>query len=179
MEIEEQIPLLEELLSEWKSVIGGDFLGYRNHLYRMLNFCFALNECSSEEKEKIIIAATFHDIGIWTDKTVDYIEPSVPPAIDYLKSRDLEQWSDEIRLMITEHHKLREYKDEYAPLVELFRKGDLVDFSLGAFKFGLPRAFIKEVKQHFPNEGFHKNLVKLASAWFIRHPLNPAPMMKW
>jgi hypothetical protein len=38
--------------------------------------------------------------------------------------------------MIDQHHKLGPYRDD--PLVETLRKGDLVDFSLGILKCGLP-----------------------------------------
>ncbi len=179
MRIEDQIPLIEELLSEWKALIGDEYMGYRNHVYRMVHFCLSLKECNDEEKEKIIIAGVFHDIGIWIEDTADYIEPSVPPAIAYLERRNLQAWNEEITLMITEHHKLREYSGDYSCLVELFRKADLVDFSLGTFKFGLPNTTIKALKTHFPNASFHKNLGKLAARWFIKHPFNPAPMMKW
>lgn len=179
MQIEQQIPLLEEIFSEWKTVIGNEYQGYRNHVYRMIHFCFALRQCSEEEKQKIIIAAAFHDIGIWIEDTVDYIEPSIPPAVEYLKRSGLESWTAEISLMISEHHKMRAYKGDFFPLVELFRKADLVDFSFGAVKFGLPKPVIVEVKAAFPNANFHKNLGKRAARWFVRHPLNPAPMMKW
>lgn len=171
--------LLDEVLEEWRPVIGIDFQGYRNHVHRMVRFCLLLKACTDEEREKIMIAACFHDIGIWTAQTLDYLDPSVPPALDYLTRRGLEGWSEEISLMITEHHKLRAYDDPRYPLVELFRQADLVDFSLGLFRFGLTRAQIRSMKAEIPNAGFHKTLVRLASRWFIRHPLNPAPMMKW
>ena len=177
--VEEQIPLLEEIFSDFKKTIGSEYQGYRNHVYRMIHFCLALRECSKEEREKIIIAGAFHDIGIWIEDTVDYIPPSLPPAMDYLKKRNLEAWSEEITLMITEHHKVREYENDLYPLVELFRKGDLVDFSFGAFNFGISKSYINEVKASFPNSDFHKNLGKRAVKWFLKHPLNPAPMMKW
>ena len=179
MIIEEQIPLLEEILTKWKGTIGNEYEGYKNHVYRMIHFCLALKDCNEEEKEKIIIAGAFHDIGIWIDDTVDYIPPSLPPAMEYLESRNLEAWSTEIELMITEHHKVREYKDTSYPLVEVFRKGDLVDFSFGSFKFGISKTYIKQVRAKFPNADFHKNLGKKAAKWFMKHPLNPAPMMKW
>lgn len=171
--------LLEENLGNWKKVIGPAYTGYKNHVCRMVTFCMALHPCSEEEREKIIIAGSFHDIGIWTAHTLDYIPPSLPPAMDYLQSRNLGHWSKEIGLMISEHHKLRAYPDLQYPLVEVFRRGDLVDFSLGFFKFGLSRSYIDEVKARYPNAGFHKNLVRLATRWLIKHPLNPAPMMKW
>lgn len=179
VKIEENIPLLEEILLQWKEIIGDEYQGYRNHVYRMIHFSLALNECTDEEKEKIIIAGAFHDIGIWIENTVDYIEPSIPPAMKYLKHRKLDDWSTEIALMIREHHKIREYKDTSYPLVEIFRKGDLVDFSFGVVKFGISKIFITNIKSVFPNADFHKNLGKRAAKWFVKHPLNPVPMMKW
>lgn len=179
MNIEDQIPLLEEILTVWKEVIGPEYNGYRNHVYRVIHFCLALKACNQAEREKIIIAGVFHDIGIWIKDTVDYIPPSLPPATEYLKSRNLPDWSAEIELMITEHHKIRPYRDKTYPLVEVFRQGDLVDFSLGLFKFGIPEGYIEDVGIRFPNAGFHKSLGKRAVKWFIRHPLNPLPMLKW
>ena len=179
MKIEQNISLLEDIFSEWKDIIGDEYQGYRNHVYRMIHFCLALHEYNEDDRKRIIIAGAFHDIGIWIDDTVDYIPPSLPPAMEYLKSNNLEEWSTEIGLMITEHHKIREYRDNNHPLVEVFRKGDLVDFSFGLFKFGLSKDIIDEVKNQFPNDNFHKNLGKRAAKWFLKHPLNPAPMMKW
>jgi hypothetical protein len=57
MVIEEHISLLEGILAKWKEVIGNDFPGYKNHVYRMIHFCFALHNCDDQEREKIIIAA--------------------------------------------------------------------------------------------------------------------------
>ncbi len=177
----EKLPLLDEILTDWQEIIGDDFDGYKNHVNRMILFCFALakEELSNEEKEKIIIAGAFHDIGIWIENTLDYLPPSLPPARAYLKKRSLEAWTTEIELMITEHHKFREYKNPDYPLVELFRKGDLVDFSLGTVKFGLAKQEIKKLKIEIPNAGFHKGLAKKVAKWFIKHPLNTAPMFKW
>lgn len=91
----------------------------------------------------------------------------------------LQEWSPEIELMINEHHKLTKYKDDRYPLVEIFRQGDLVDFSLGMFKFGLSMHDIQQVKIQFPNAGFHKRLAQLAGQWFTRHPFTLPPFMKW
>lgn len=179
-EIDDQIPLANEILDAWKIELGNDFLGYKNHVYRMINFCFALRqEFNEEEREKIIIAGCFHDLGIWTNKTFDYLPPSIVLAKDYLKQNKLENWSNEIELMIDMHHKLGVYQDSQNPLIETFRQGDLVDFSLGLMKCGLPKTYIKNVKKQFPNAGFHKCLVRLASGWIFKHPLNPIPVLKW
>ncbi len=179
MDIEKQIPLLEEILTEWQETIGSEYEGYKNHVYRMIHCCLALKECSEEEREKIVIAGAFHDIGIWIEDTVDYIPPSIPPAMEYLKRRDLTAWAAEIELMISDHHKITEFQDKTYPLVELFRKGDLIDFSFGLINFGISESYIKDLQAEFPNADFHIDLGKRAAKWFVKHPLNPAPMMKW
>ncbi|NOQ15118.1 MAG: hypothetical protein GQ583_11655 [Methyloprofundus sp.] len=179
MLIEEHIPLLEEILNAWKIEIGKDFQGYKNHVYRMVNFCFALHSCDEEAREKIIIAGCFHDLGLWTEHTVDYLPPSVALASAYLEAKNLQQWSAEIELMIDMHHKIREYDDDRYPLVEVFRRADLADFSLGLIKGGVTDDTISNVKAVFPNAGFHKMLLKEQAKWLIRHPLNPFPILKW
>lgn len=179
MNIEKHIPLLDAILEQWKGELGDDYSGYQNHVYRMVNFSLALHGFNSEEQEKITIAGCFHDLGIWSDKTFDYLPPSIVLAKEYLRKNGLEQWIPEIELMIGMHHKLGKNEGESNPLTEVFRQGDLVDFSLGIFKCGLPKTYIKSVKAQFPNAGFHKRLVKLAGSWFCRHPLNPLPVLKW
>lgn len=171
--------LIDEILGKWKSEIGSDYTGYKNHVYRMVNFTFALHDFKEEERQKIIIAGCFHDIGIWTADTFDYLPPSIDSAKKYLSQNNLENWVSEIELMIDMHHKLGKYKSESYPTIEAFRQGDLVDFSLGIVKCGLPKDYVKSVKNQFPNAGFHQGLVKLAGRWFCKHPLNPIPVLKW
>jgi len=179
MPIEAHIPLLEDILGQWQNQIGRDYAGYKNHVYRMINFCIALHDCTAGERDRVIIAGCFHDLGIWADNTFDYLSPSAALATAYLKQTNLEAWAPEIELMITMHHKLRPYRDERYPLVEVFRRGDLVDFSLGMVKCGLARSYINRVKAHFPNAGFHKRLVQMELGWFSGHPFNPLPVLKW
>ncbi len=170
---------IDSILDKWKPLIGKDFLGYRNHVVRMTNFCLMLESCDPVQQQKIEVAACFHDIVQWTVGTLDYLTPSVPPALKYLEEHGHDDWAEEITQMILEHHKVRPVTNAPSSLFELFRKGDLVDFSFGLVKFGLSAADIKAVKDAYPNSGFHKRLLKLAGRWIIKHPLNPAPMMKW
>lgn len=66
------------------------------------------------------------------------------------------------------------------PFVEVFRKADWTDASLGLRAFGLPRARRGPVYAAFPNSGFHARLVCLTCARIARHPCsNPLPMMRW
>jgi hypothetical protein len=177
--VENPIPLLEEILAPWRERIGVDFEGYKNHVGRVLNFCFSLRECSEEDRQKLVIAGAFHDIGIWSDGTVDYLPPSIAQAKLYLGQHDRTDWIPEIELMIDLHHKMRPYRGNASPLIEIFRKADLADFSWGLIKGGVPGATIRAAKAAYPNAGFHKRLMQLAYGWFAKHPLSPPPFMKW
>jgi len=42
-------------------------------VYLVVNLCLAILGDSRVELEKIAVAAVFHDLGIWTNKTFDYI----------------------------------------------------------------------------------------------------------
>ncbi len=170
---------LDGILSAWRETIGADFDGYRNHVVRMVAFCLLLRPCTAEEQRKIELAACFHDIGIWIADTLDYLPPSLPPARTYLAANGLDDWTTEIEQMILLHHKIRPVKGNVSPLVELFRKADLVDFSLGLFRQGLPANQVNAVKAWLPNAGFHKGLMRRLAARLLRHPFNPFPMMKW
>ncbi len=171
MDIETKNDLIEEILAAWKDRIGDDYLGYRGHVYRMFNFCLALHSCTEEEKTKLAIAACFHDLGLWSAHTVDYIPPSVSEVKRYLSETGQQEWSEEIGLMVEMHHKVRTYKTDRYPLVELFRRGDLVDFSLGFFKFGIPPAYVSEVKKAIPNKYLGKINYILASK-VVQHFFN-------
>ena len=181
MTIETKLPLLESILGARQSMIGSQYEPYRNHVYRVLNFCFAFHPCSegSDDREKLVIAACFHDLGIWPDDVVDYLAPSIELAKQYLIGAGKQAWSAEIEMMIDLHHKFRKVTNCDCPLVEVFRKGDWVDASLGLRRFGLPRSYIRDVKKAFPNLGFHRNLLRLTMKQLRYHPLNPIPMMKW
>jgi hypothetical protein len=179
MVIEKPIALLDEILAPWRERIGADFEGYKNHVGRMLNFCFALRDCSDEDRRKLIIAGAFHDIGIWSDGTVDYLPPSIAQAKQFLTGQGLAEWIPEIELIIDLHHKMRPYRGGASPLIEIFRRADLADFSLGLIKAGVPGATVRAAKEAYPNAGFHQRLMQLAGGWFAKHPLSPPPFMKW
>jgi hypothetical protein len=177
--LEERIPLLDEILDAWRAELGNDYAAYRNHVNRVVNFCFALRECSEEEQSKVVIAGCFHDLGIWTGRTFDYLPPSVGLAKAYLGKNGRDEWIPEVGLMIGLHHKLRTFRDVRFPLVEPFRQADLADFSLGLLKNGVPKGLYCKATSVFPNAGFHKRLVQLELGWLLRHPLRPFPVLKW
>jgi hypothetical protein len=174
-----QIAALDQLLDDHAAEIGGDLAGYRNHAYRVANICLALSAGDADAREKIAIAVAFHDMGIWTDRTFDYIEPSVRLAEAYLRRIDRAAWSAEIAAMIREHHKVTPYRGNAGVLVEPFRRADWADVSFGVLRAGLPRALFRELYRTWPDAGFHGNLVRLTLRRWAQHPLSPLPMLRW
>lgn len=173
------VPLLDELLEPYGALLGRDFTAYRNHAYRVMNFCTVLAGDDAETtRQKIAIAAGFHDLGIWTDHTFDYVPPSERLAQGYLVQTGHADWAREIDAMIHEHHKITRYRVNPTWLVESFRRADLVDVSWGIITFGMPRKFLRQVFLAFPNAGFHKRLIQLSLRRFLTHPLNPLPMYR-
>ncbi len=171
-------PLVEETLDAFRGAIAGDLPAYRGHVYRVINFCRALAPGVPDGDDKIALAAAFHDLGLWSDHTVDYLPPSARRLRAYLERDGRLAWSAELERMVVWHHKLTPYRGEDAVLVEAFRQADLVDLSLGWVGCGLPAAFVREVQAAFPTAGFHRRIVQLVGSWALTHPLRPFPMMR-
>ena len=175
----ERIATLDRVLEAHAAELGEDFTAYRNHAYRVANLCAALNPGDSQKIEKIAIAAAFHDLGIWTARTFDYLAPSIELACTHLGCGGHDDWRAGVAGMIREHHKIRSFRGPDAELVEPFRRADWIDVSLGVLTFGLPRARLREIFARWPNAGFHQRLVQLTLREARRHPLRPLPVLKW
>ncbi|MCF0073941.1 HD domain-containing protein [Dyadobacter sp. CY261] len=170
-------PLIDELLGRFRQEIGVDLEKYSNHVYRVFETCL-MRDANPENRDKYAIAAVFHDIGIWTDHTIDYLPPSILQAELYLKDTKQEALISEITDMIFWHHKVRPYRGAFSITAETFRKADWTDVSLGVLTFGANRKLLSQLRQQFPNAGFHVFLLQKIGANFFRHPLNPLPMFK-
>jgi len=171
-----RIPTIDDVLNEHATALRGDFSGYRNHVYRIVNLCVAI--AGRNELEKIAVAAVFHDLGIWTNGTFDYIAPSVVLARDYLVARGCEDWTAGIEKMIADHHKITRSTSDPCSLAEAFRRADWIDVTRGLRRFGIPRPFVARLFATWPDAGFHWRLVTLTLDRFRRHPLTPLPMVK-
>src|SRR5262249_16255094 len=129
--------------------------------------------------EKLAVAAVYHDLGIWTNHTFDYIAPSVALAREHLAGRGMADWIPEIEAMIVDHHKITSSRADQPSLVEPFRRPDWIAVARGLRRFGLPRTVIAAVAAAWPSAGFHRRLVELTIDRWWKHPLNPLPMVKW
>jgi len=172
------IATLDAILNAHAMELADDFVAYRNHAYRVANLCLVLSPHSPDALEKIAIASAFHDLGIWTNRTFDYLQPSASLATAYLSDLGKTSWRQEITEMILEHHKILRYRREPRSLVEPFRRADWVDVSRGLMTFGLTRTLLREIFAVWPSAGFHKRLVQLEFARLRTHPWNPLPMIR-
>jgi hypothetical protein len=171
--------LVDEILDLHAQALGSDLPAYRNHVNRVLHYVFAMDPQLQGKAQSLLIAGAFHDLGIWTAHTFDYLDPSSCLAHDYLKAQGLEPLWPEVDLIIQQHHKLRCYAGPFAQSVDAFRRADRVDLSLGLIRSGLQREFVRAVRGQFPNSGFHARLAVLSGRQFRLTPLNPFPMMRW
>lgn len=169
--------LIDTILSDYKMELGSDFERYRNHVCRVFFFATLLSNANEDEQKQIAISAAFHDLGMWSANTFNYLDPSIKLAEEYLIKNKHENWTTRIKEIISNHHKLTPYRRNY--LVESFRKADLIDLTFGAIKFGINAEQIAEYKKSYPYKGFQTFIFKKIVKNIVRHPLNPLPIVKW
>jgi hypothetical protein len=182
MELRETHAGIEDILAMASGWLGGAAGAYRGHVYRVFHYARRFHGSSSRDDE-LALASAFHDLGIWSDGTFDYLAPSAARAVAYAEERAPTLDREMIASVIENHHKLTRFRArghaDAGAAVEAFRKADRVDVSVGLLRGGLDRAFVREVTATFPYAGFHGLLVRTALAWFVRHPLRPLPMLRW
>lgn len=167
---------IDTILNTYRLALGKNFEPYRNHVYRVYNFAVTTSN-SKKDLEKLAIVAAFHDIGIWTNNTFDYLEPSAKLAREYCRKQNLSFYDiNDVAVMINNHHKLS--KVESSALAEIFREADLIDLTLGLVQKGRKRDRIRLIRNLFPNKGFHLFLVKLFFKNLITNPIHPFPIFK-
>ena len=169
--------LITNILSSYKNELGPNFEKYHNHCCRVFVFAAILSNATEYEQKQLAIASAFHDIGIWTANTLDYLQPSIELAEKYLNQHQLAQWTESVKDIIDNHHKLTPFKNN--SLAESFRKADLIDLTFGFIKFGISSAQINENKKLYPSLGFQPYIFKEVLKNIVKHPLNPMPIMKW
>ena len=170
-EILRNLPLAEAILESHRQRAHGDDAGYdayKAHVYRVVNFARALAPDEPDRDEKLAIAAAFHDLAAFD--TLDYLVPSIEAQDAWLHETGREDWSDELALVVAQHHRLSRYGPSrvHAPLVEAFRRADLVDVSQGRIRFGIPSSYVKEVRAAFDASAFFTRVVPSGALRAVR-----------
>ncbi len=154
-------PHVEEILTRYKPQIGKDFPGYRNHVYRAITYAMHFLGNEIEHERLVETAFAYHDIGLWTDHELAYLEPSEAVAI---ADNERYRWGLDVNLLraaIHWHHKMFTYRGPNQNVVEACRKADWIDASKGMIRKGMTKADVNAVESAFPNLGFHDSLLRL------------------
>ena len=175
-EILRSLPLADEILESHRQRAHGDEAGYdayKAHVYRVVNFARALTPQGPDLDYKLAIAAAFHDLAAFD--TLDYLVPSIEAQDAWLQETGRQNWSDELALIVAEHHRLSRYRRTrpHAPLVEAFRRADLVDVSQGLIRFGIPNSYIEEVRAAFDASVFFKRVIPSGTLRAVRKLQQP------
>eukprot|EP00339_Tiarina_fusa_P019723 CAMPEP_0116999186 /NCGR_PEP_ID=MMETSP0472-20121206/1995_1 /TAXON_ID=693140 ORGANISM="Tiarina fusus, Strain LIS" /NCGR_SAMPLE_ID=MMETSP0472 /ASSEMBLY_ACC=CAM_ASM_000603 /LENGTH=187 /DNA_ID=CAMNT_0004698561 /DNA_START=345 /DNA_END=908 /DNA_ORIENTATION=+ len=165
------VPDLDDELFPLAETLGDDFGRYRNHCLRVLTFTFYLLPEEDWKKmpkvmELAAVALAYHDIGLWVDGgKLDYIEPSIEKLHKDLHDKFTAQEIGIMKEIIDQHHSFAEYTSSYGEaataIVNAVRKADLVDFSWGIIKCGVPPGLIEMAYDKIPENGFHKMLASM------------------
>lgn len=148
---------VEALLAKYRDVIGDDFDGYRNHIYRVLSYTMHFLGGDETWREIIETALVYHDLGLWTDRELAYLEPSIAQSKG-VSSAENERLIHDIILY---HHKITAFKGPNERVVNAVRKADWIDATNGLMGKGMPRTHIRKVKAAIPAAGFYKTLQRL------------------
>ncbi|MCV7314974.1 HD family phosphohydrolase [Mycolicibacillus parakoreensis] len=175
-EIIRRLPLIDEILDEHRHHSRGDDAGweaYKAHVYRVVNFARALSADAPDRDDKLAIAGAFHDLAAFD--TLDYLVPSIQAQDTWLHRTGRQAWSEELALMIAEHHRLVRYGPNrpHAPLVEAVRRADLVDVSQGLIRFGLPASYVKDVRAAFDANAFFRRVIPAGVVRAVRKRQQP------
>lgn len=174
----DRLAVLDAILEDHAQVLGRDFHPYRNHTYRVANFYWCLQPGTLQDLYVLAVAVAFHDLGIWTAGTFDYLAPSEALARQYLLAEGKPGLVPVVLAMISEHHRISRLPRDGDPRVEAFRRADWIDVTLGVRRFNLPPDDFTRIVRHFPRLGFHLRLVRFSLQHGLRHPLRPLPMVK-
>lgn len=160
--IKQERPRIDTLLARYKTVIGRDFEGYRNHVYRTVTYAMNFLDNDPSYEQLVETAFVYHDIALWTDQELAYLEPSESVAVADNEKYD---WGLDVSALVGAihwHHKIFPYKGKHDGVINACRKADWIDASMGTIRKGVSKENIKKVEATFANHGFHKTLMRLA-----------------
>jgi hypothetical protein len=174
----DQLPVLDAILQRHAGVLGRDHRPYRHHAYRVANLYWSMLPGTAQDLYVLSVAAAFHDLGIWTAGSFDYLDPSKALARDYLMAEQKAELVPMVLAMIENHHRIGPVPGAVDRRVEAFRRADWIDVTLGLRRFDSRREDVQQIVQRFPRLGFHLRLVQFSLRHGLRHPLRPLPMFR-
>lgn len=174
-------PRIDSILDQYAAVIGPHLRIYRHHCLYVFHAATALEPALAvEHAEALAIAAAFHDIGLFTHDTIDYLEPSVALAAAYCRQEGAEESIPLVTRLIEQHHKITPVRaGEQARLVDAFRRADWQFVMMGAYPGALSPRDHRRLKRAMPTPGFHRFIVGHSVAHVRSGARNPLPVLRW
>jgi hypothetical protein len=106
-------------------------------------------------------ALVYHDLGLWSDKELAYLEPSIERA---QHDNETGSWGYDPQLLhdiIYWHHKITPVRGPNADIVNAVRKADWIDATQGLLRMGMPKRCIEKVTDAIPAAGFYDTLKRI------------------
>ena len=160
--------VLDHHLKLFANEIGDDYDAYRNHYLRVLTFAkyHCGDRCGQREIDLMALALAYHDIGLWSDHQLSYLDPSAKQLHTHANDGS-NRWTDEELVtangIVMQHHKLTAWNgiegDEI--LINSVRKGDWADATIGMIRYGLPPSLLGHAYTQLPEAGFHSILARM------------------
>jgi hypothetical protein len=95
--------VIDTVLDRYSDALGSGASAYPNHVYRGLNYQLRILE--AEPSDLLASAWAVHDLGRWTEHTMDYLPPSVRLANELADEFHVDD-VESLRLMIGFHHRV-------------------------------------------------------------------------
>ena len=152
---------VETLLEPFRETIGGDYDGYRGHVYRVLSYAMHFLGREDGARGPIETALVYHDLGLWTDKKIGYLEPSIERVQHDNSARSWGHDPELLRDIIYWHHKVTPFRGPNADVVNAVRKADWIDATAGVVRAGMPKRNIEKVTNAIPDAGFRNALKRI------------------
>lgn len=167
---------LEDVLTKFSRALGNHLPLYRGHCYRILNYMICLQK-HQDNLRLLEVMVAFHDLGIWTHGTMDYLKPSFDLAVSYCKKEELDVSFNDLETAIMNHHKISTFRPTES--AEYLRRADLLDLSFGLIRGGVDRDLIRKVTKRWPYQNFQKMIFGKVFWYALENHWKPFPMMKW
>jgi hypothetical protein len=164
-----------ELQSVHSQIPDDDFQRYRNHCLRVLTFARYLMpsyvyDAYPSVMNIVAMAVAYHDVGVWTNEDLDYLESSVKQMEFHTRKEGLfeEEHIDIARQIIMEHHKITLYNNEthaksnaVDAMVNAVRMVDWADSSMGMIRYDVPAPLLEAAYAKLDAKGYHHMLFNL------------------
>ncbi|WP_460812613.1 HD domain-containing protein [Nocardioides salsibiostraticola] len=99
--------VIDPILDSFADAIGEHLRIYRHHCLYVAHVARALAPESAARHDRALgIAAAFHDLGLFAEGTIDYLEPSVTLAAAYCEREGYADLVPLVTRLIENHHKI-------------------------------------------------------------------------